>query len=114
MERKPCWGPSEPQREGRKHREANFQDEVNPCFYHPDLAEPSLESSGKQKCGSQSSGPSNKAEFRHGREQPKNWYTVLDLSSRGGSGVGKMGERLNQYFFFFADSSRLTCVMINH
>ena len=87
--------------EGRKHREANFQDEVNPCFYHPDLAEPSLESSGKQKCGSQSSGPSNKAEFRHGREQPKNWYTVLDLSSRGGSGVGKMGERLNQYFFFF-------------
>ena len=72
---------------------------MNPFFYHPDLAEPSMENIWKTQvwfC----SGPSNKAEFRARREQPKNRDTLFYWTSRGGSGVGKMGERLNQYFFF--------------
>ena len=62
----------------------------------------------------------DKAEFRAEREQPKNGYSLeLDWNSRGGSGVGKMGEGLNQNFFFrflffIADTSRLTGLMINH
>lgn len=42
----------------------------------------------------------DKAEFRAKREQPKNGYSGWN-SRGGGSGVGKMGEGLNQNFFFF-------------
>ena len=100
MERKPCWGPSEPQREGRTHREANFQDEVSPFFYHPDLAEPSLESSGKQKCGSQSSGPSKRLSLEMGENSLKTGTLCLTGLAEADQEWARLEKDSTSIFFF--------------